>query len=67
AGYHVSSAPAENRDGVSARLKKEEEIWIEWFTGDALSVSAVAIPSEKLRKEVSQVLSGTKIKEARIV
>lgn len=66
-GYQVSSAPARNRDGWSTRLKKEEEIWIEWFDTDTLTVSAVSEPSEALKSEIPRVLAGTTITEVRVI
>ena len=67
AGYQISTAPARNRDGFAARLKKEEEVRIEWFSTDALAVSAVFTPSERLRAEVTRVIGGVIITEVRII
>lgn len=67
AGYESSSAPARNHDGCAVRLKKEEEIWLEWFDTDSLTVSAVAAPSDRLRSEVLSILGGTPMEEIKII
>lgn len=67
AGFEVSLAPAQNRDGYSARLKKEEEIWLEWIDTDALIVAAVLAPNAGLKSEVSSILDSIHIDEVKTI
>jgi hypothetical protein len=67
-GFQVAEAPSRSRDGMAARLKKEEEeVWLEWMDDDSLSVSAAKEASARLRAEISQTLNVTNFKETRVV
>ena len=67
-GFHIATAPEKNRDGVAARLQKEEaEVWLEWMDDDSLSVSTTCQQSERLKTEVTQILSSANLRETKVI